>query len=120
MSAISDEDAKDILGELQSRATSCRSLAQVAEPFPTENARLTSAANAWEHAAELVRQWAERREREQATVAIGARMDKGNPAPICKMCLQPMEHDGGPDYSCDRCSTKHTITIAPAESDRAP
>lgn len=117
---INKSDVEELVGELLTRGSSCRSLAANAAPVVHEMERLISAAKAWEHAAELVRQWAERREREQATVAIGARMDKGNPAPICKMCLQPMEHDGGPDYSCDRCSTKHTITIAPAESDRAP
>lgn len=67
---ISDEDAKDILGEMQSRAASCRSLAKVAEPFPTENARLTSAANAWGYAADLVKQWIDRVNAAPATDAV--------------------------------------------------
>ncbi len=34
---------------------------------------------------------------------------KKSAAPTCKMCTEPMDHDGGPDYSCDRCGTKKTI-----------
>lgn len=48
-------------------------------------------------------------EREQAAVAMGVRLVKVC-APACKECLQSMDHDGGPDYSCDRCSTKTTLT----------
>ena len=33
----------------------------------------------------------------------------GNGTPTCAKCRQPMRHDGGPDYSCDTCGTKHTV-----------
>lgn len=60
MIAISTEDAKEILDELAKRSATCRDLARLAEPFPAEAARLTSAACAWGYAETIVKEWIER------------------------------------------------------------
>lgn len=57
---ISPEDSKEILDDLAKRSETCRKLAKLVAPFPTEVARLTSAACAWGYAETIVKEWIER------------------------------------------------------------